>query len=183
MKISHFILFGFFILNTLTNLAQTPVTVPLLPINEETKKICYTQVVEEKGTKNELYVRAIEWFNKFYKNPVDVTKVRDQENGKIQGVHRIKVYDFDVNGNKTGGKEITYTLYLEFKDGKYRYKITDFRFIAASTTPIEKWLDKKSPSYTPAYESYLTQLDQSIKELIANLKQGMKPPVKKDDNW
>jgi len=26
-------------------------------------------------------------------------------------------------------------------------------------------------------------MDQQIKELITSLKQGMKPPIKKDNNW
>jgi len=182
IKIFKYFIGGLMFFNIQFLKAQTPTSAPVLP-KDESDKICYTQVVEEKGTKDELYTRAIEWFNKVYKNPIDVTKVRDQENGKIQGVHRIKVYDIDPNGNKTGGKEITYTIYLDFKDGKYRYRITDLREVAVSTLPIEKWLDKKLPSYTPKYESYLAQMDQQIKELITSLKQGMKPPIKKDNNW
>ena len=174
---------SFLLCSTMLIKAQTTAVAPTMPIDEETKKICYTQVVEVKGTMNELYKRAIEWFNKQYKNPQDVTKVRDEENGKIQGVHRIKVYDIDDKGAKTGGREITYTIYLDFKDNKYRYRITDLREIKTSTSPVEKWLDKKLPSYTPQYENYLAQIDKAIKEIIESLKQGMKPPVKKDNNW
>ena len=60
---------GFLLCSTMLIKAQTTVVAPAMPIDEETKKICYTQVVEVKGTMNELYRRAIEWFNKQYKNP------------------------------------------------------------------------------------------------------------------
>jgi len=171
--------FGLLLLANVT-MAQ----VPAFNIDEATKQITYVEVVDEVGTKNDLYTRAIAWTNKFYKNPQDVTKVRDQENGKIECVHRIPLFDTDAEGTKIRSNLVVrYTLYIELKEGKYRYKVTNFQWSNPSTQKLERWLDKKDPAYLPKYDAYLVQIDEHIKDLIAKLKTGMKPPVVKKDEW
>ena len=49
--------------------------------------------------------------------------------------------------------------------------------------PLERWLDKADPQYTPKCEEYLSQVDTQIKEIIASLKKGMLPKVVKSDVW
>jgi hypothetical protein len=96
------------------------------PIDIETQLITYQEVVQEEGTKNELFNRCINWLNNFYNNPVSVTKVRDNKTGKIRGNHRFRLNYFDKDGNKLDGAMVLYSFVIELKDGRYRYTITDF---------------------------------------------------------
>ena len=155
-----------------------------IPVDEDTKKVTYRDVINEQGSPEQLYNRAIGWINSFYANPSDVTKIRDAENGKIVAKHRIKVCNIDENGNKTLQCEIVeYELTLEFKEGKYRYTFTDFNVNKTSKFPLERWLDKNDPQYTAVCDIYLQQLDEEVNNVIQKMKDGMKPPVIKDDNW
>ena len=78
---------------------------------------------------------------------------------------------------------IGYNMVLDFKDGKYRFKISDYNFVNPSKHAMEVWLDKKSNYYNPQCDSYLVQVDEYTKDLIKKLKLGMKAPVVKKDDW
>lgn len=173
-----------FMVVSLFGQAPAPVQVPKFNIDEETKLITYTEAIQEVGVKDTLYYRALSWINKEYKNPIDVTKVRDQANGKIECLHRIPLTTTDKDGNKLkSNMVIIYKLVIELKDAKYRYKISGFHFLNPSKQPMELWLDKKSTLYGPQCDSYLVQVDEATKQLIKRLKNGMKPPVVKKDDW
>jgi hypothetical protein len=156
---------------------------PPLPVDPDSKLITYKEVVQQEGSKLDLFNRAIEWINKTYKNPADVTKVRNPETGLIELIHRIEL-TFDEKGVTRAAGIVDYTLKLEMKEGRYRYTITNFNLKQASRVPIEKWLDKTDKAYTPAWDNYLAQVDEHTKKLIESLKKGMEPPVqKKADDW
>jgi hypothetical protein len=156
---------------------------PKMPVDEETKLITYKEVVQEAGTKLELFNRAIEWINKTYKNPADVTKVREPETGLIELIHRIEL-TYDEKGVTRSGGIIDYLLRIELKEGRYRYTFTNFNLKQASRVPIEKWMDKTNKAYSPSWDDYLFQVDKATRELIDSLKKGMMPPVKKKpDEW
>jgi len=151
-----------------------------LPIDEETGLITYQEVVEEKGTKQEYFNRAIGWINGFYKNPVDVTKTRDPQSGIIKGIHRFKIKNTDEDGFSTDAGVVQYQFILQFKDGRYRYTLDEFVLRQASKIPAEKWLNKSDPQS----KSYLKQIDKFAQDWIESLKEGMKPKVEKnDDEW
>jgi hypothetical protein len=155
-----------------------------LPVDDATKLITYQEVVQEEGDKESFFNRAIGWINEYYPNPVDVTKIRDPQTGKIEGLHRFKIKNIDAEGNQTDAGVIQYEFTLDFKEGRYRYIMTNFVFRQASRIPVEKWLDKKDPQYNPSWDSYLSQIDDFSKSWIVSLKVGMKPkPKVKDDEW
>ncbi len=154
------------------------------PIDEETQLITFQEVVQEEGTKNELFNRCINWLNNFYNNPVSVTKVRDNKTGKIKGNHRFRLNYFDKDGNKLDGAMVLYSFVIELKDGRYRYTITDFVLKKTSRYPAEKWLDKSDPAYNPQWNKYLKQLADFVAEWSENLKMKMKPaPEKVEEEW
>lgn len=155
----------------------------VVPVDEDTKKITYKEVVQQEGEASKLYNQGISWINSYYPNPTDVTRIRDVENGKIEIKHRFKIFDTDKKGVKTEAGVINYTMTLEFKEGRYRYTITDFGLAALSKFPLEKWLDKNDPSYKPECEGYLEQVNTQVNELIKNMKTGMVPKVIKPDEW
>jgi hypothetical protein len=157
---------------------------PNIPIDTETNLITWQAVINENGTKNELYNRGMEWVNSQYKNPQSVTKVRDPENGKIVISHGIRLYDTDEEGNQiVSPTQVNYILRLEFKENRYRYSFTDFTMKATSKYNLERWLDPKDATYTPKWNYYLLQVESSIDEIIKSLKEGMKEKVKKEDSW
>jgi len=155
-----------------------------LPVDSITKKITYKEVVQVEGNKDSLYNRAIAWINFYFKNPQGVTQVRDPQNGLIIGQHRIRMVDTQKDGSKINANTVVeYTFKIEVKDGKYRYTFTDFEMKATSKFPLERWLNKADPAYTPQWETYIPQVDTHIKEVIASLKKGMLPKKKVQDNW
>lgn len=153
------------------------------PQDADTKLFTYKEVVLVEGNKSDLFNRAIAWVNKQYKNPTEATKVRDPQTGVIDILHRIEVYNNDKGSRLLAGV-VDYSLKIELKDGRYRYIITNLTLRQSSRFPIEKWLDKTDKQYQPAWDSYLAQVDENCRKIIASLKQEMLPPVpKKVDEW
>lgn len=165
------------------NAQTTTPPMPNIPVDTITKLISYKEVVQEKGTRDTLYIRAIAWINSYFPNPTDVTRVRDRDNSVIKGIHRFKLYYTDKDGSKRETSLCEYAFSIECKDGRYRYTFTDFIRKEASRQPIERWLDKKDPAYNPQWDDYLRQVDNFVKETTTSLKKAMKPPVKVIDNW
>ncbi len=168
------------ILNTNLN-AQDSTSV--VPIDSENNKITYQEVVNEKGSPDDLYIRGIAWVNSFYPNPTGVTQIRNREDGVIKGTARFKIHYLDKEGIQRDGGVISYSIKLECKEGRYRYTITDFNFRQSSRFPVERWLDKDAPSYNPQWVEYIKQVDTYTKSVIADLKAGMVDKPKKDDSW
>ena len=164
---------------------QTSFTVPKMPIDNESKLINYHGVVEVPGTQAELYKRALAWFNSYYKNPVEKLRNADSVNYKIEGFIRFKIYNPEnKDGLKTDAGMVQYSILLDFKDGKFRYSITNLNWKQTSYYAIEKWLDKNDKYYTPFFDFYLIQTDDEAKQVIKDISSYMKkPPVKKQDNW
>lgn len=155
-----------------------------LPIDEVSGLITYKEVVQETGTREEFFNRAVLWINTFYNNPADVTRTRDPQTGLIEGLHRFKITNTGKDGLVTDAGIIQYEFTLEFKENRYRYILTGFVLKQASRIPVEKWMNKNDPQYTPQWESYLTQISDFSQKWIENLKKGLMPPVEKnDDDW
>jgi hypothetical protein len=175
-------LFFLFLLPWGTLYSQTQATTPV-PVDPDTKKIMYRAVVDQEGTSGYLYDKAIEWFRAYYLNPTSVFSVQDRTNGKIEGTGRMKIYYSDPDGTKMDGGVVLYNIKIELKENKYRYTLTDFLLKATSRYPLEKWLNKNDPAYNPQWDSYLYQVDTTMQNLVVKLKAGMKPTVKKTDEW
>ncbi|HBG71963.1 MAG: hypothetical protein A2W93_05270 [Bacteroidetes bacterium GWF2_43_63] len=153
-------------------------------LDPDTKKITYREVVTMEGIKDTLYNRAITWINSFYKNPQSVTTLRDPENGVILCAHRFAMKETDADGNVlTSNIIVEYKLKIEAKEGRYRFTFDEFRKKDLSMFPLERWLDKADPQYTPKCDEYLNQVDTQIKEIIASMKKGMEPKVLRNDEW
>ncbi len=162
----------------LTN-AQAPV-----PIDEATGHVVYTEVVNVPGVSQaELFKRLEHWFNTFYKNPTSIIQTKDAATGKIDGKHTIYVYN-EVNGKKNQHGQVKYTITVEAKDGKFRYRIDDIFFFQTPKLYVEKWLDEKAPNKTAQF-GYLQQVHDYMTDLVNQLKTTMnKPaPVKAGDDW
>ena len=156
-----------------------------MPVDPDTQAITYQEVVEEEGTKNELFNRASTWLRIFYANPMAVSKVRDQANGLIRGQHQFRVHHIDEAGNKIEDDMIIYTFKIECKEGRYRYTVYDFLVKRISRYPVENWLNKDDLEYQPNWEEYLRQIDTFVREeWVPSLKTNMKPEIiKEEEEW
>ena len=151
-----------------------------VPVDEESGLITYQEVVDEEGDRESLFNRSIGWINGYYPNPVDVTKTRDPESGVVKGLHRFRIKDMLDDGTEVDAGTVQYSFILEFKEGRYRYTLTEFVLRQASKYPCENWLN----STDPKAKNYLSQLDEFAQGWISSLKEGMLPePEKKADEW
>jgi hypothetical protein len=174
-----FILFSFI---SIVKSQNNQSNIPDIPIDDDTKLITYKEVVKEKGSKDEFFDRGFAWYHKFFKNPADVIKETNKEDGIIKGVARMQIYN-EEKGVKSLKGVIEFTITTEFKDGRYRYTITNFNLKQASYFPLERWLNTKEDAYKGNVNKYLNQIDTYINDMIKNLVDAMEPVVKKKDNW
>lgn len=185
MKHIRIVLFVIFVTRIFLVAAQeSENTSSIVPIDEETQLITFREVIEEEGsTKEELFNRCINWLNNYYANPVAVTKIRDFASGKIEGRHQFRI-TYEEEGYEQNAGMILYTFVIEFKDGRYRYTLTDFLLRQASRYPIEKWLDKSDPAYNDQWNSYIRQVREFTKEWKASLEASMQPePEVVEEEW
>lgn len=158
---------------------------PALPIDQDTKLITYTKVVEVTATKDSLFKKGKKWFYTFYKNPTGVIKEEDATNGKIAGKHQVKILNpADKKGIQTMRGIVRYSVTTQFKENKARIVITDINLESSSYTPIEKWLDKTAPGFSTKNYYHLTQLDSLMNDVTGNFEKFIKePPKVKKDEW
>lgn len=155
----------------------------IVTVDENSGKIEYQEVVQVEGSKEDLFNRCISWVNSFYLNPVAVTQVRDLKSGVVEGRHQLRIHYMEEGYEKDAGL-VMYNFRIEFKDGRYRYTITDFVLKKASRYPAENWMDKSDPLYNPQWDQYLRQIDEYTQDLIADLKEKMQPePEEEEDDW
>lgn len=99
-----------------------------LPVDPDTKKITYTEVVDVPGLKKEdLYNRAKAWYVTSTGTTKLALELEDKETGKLLGKvnNPIKINNPPLN-NKFEVGSIIYTITVIVKDDKYKYVFTDF---------------------------------------------------------
>lgn len=99
------------------------------PIDKETNKITFTEIVNvDSATKNDLYLRAREWFAKIYNDSKEVMQVDDKEAGKIYGKAATSVNVTQMGTSYDFGS-VHYDITVIVKDGRYKYTLTNFYHI------------------------------------------------------
>lgn len=158
---------------------------PALPIDQETKLITYSKVIDVTAGKDSLYKKGKKWFYTFYKNPTGVIKEDDAPSGKISGKHQVKILNpADKKGIQTMKGIVKYTVTTQFKENKARIIISEINLESSSYTPVEKWLDKAAPGFTTKNYYYLTQVDSLMNDVTGNFEKFMKEANKvKKDEW
>src|SRR4051812_44882948 len=93
---------------------------PQLPIDSLTKKITYESVVEVNGvTAEQLYKRALQWFQSYYKNPAEVIREKDSVQFKIVGKPRFRISNPpDKEGTKTDAGVVQYSITVAARNGR-----------------------------------------------------------------
>ena len=97
----------------------------VLPVDSTSGAITYQAVVQAPGaSKQEFYRRAREWFVNSFRGYKEVVSVEDTLGGEIVGTyHSIQDKYFLLTYTPY---EYWRTLKVYFKDGRYRYELTNF---------------------------------------------------------
>ena len=166
--------------------AQNEKSAVKMPVNEETKLVSYSNVITISGLgKGELYDKAFAWLSGFYKNPADVLREKDRDAGTMLIKARFKIFSpLDKKSGVTApAGDVQYSFMLDFKEGKFRYTLTEINWKQASYYPIERWMDKTSQTLNTNSDYFLQQTDENCKKVIADLVKTMTSTaaVKKDD--
>jgi len=157
-----------------------------LPVDSKSALITYTKVTELSNTSTgEMYQRALQWANTFYKNPTDVIRERDSVNGSILCKARFKMMNpADKNGVITDAGNVMYSLKIQFKEGRYRYELSEINWKQQSYFAAERWMDKKSSAYKPVYDFYLQQTETEVQRVLQSLEKAMSTKAAaKTDDW
>ncbi|HNF31899.1 MAG TPA: DUF4468 domain-containing protein, partial [Bacteroidia bacterium] len=125
------------------------------------------------------------WINSYYKNPADVLRENDKANGKLLCKARFKLMgEPDKSGFQKDQGNVQYSLIIEAKEGKYRYKLTEINWKQPSYFPVERWMDTKNQYYTKDWDWNLKYTDEQSHKIIAELEKYMSnPPKVKKDDW
>jgi hypothetical protein len=95
----------------------------------------FSEVIEISNTKNILYANAKEWVAKTFGDYKEVIQFEDANDGKL-----IMKGKSDVSSESSGSnKSLSFTITIECKDKKYRYRINDIlvhQTIMFAGTPI-----------------------------------------------
>jgi hypothetical protein len=163
-----------------------------LPYDTVQKKIIYTEVVQVAGaSKDLLYDRALRTLKQMYQQPDKKLAVQDKANGKIVLNGFVRVLLKQKNGTNFPMPDlIKYKFTIQFKDGKYRYEITDF-IVDRAGVPlhVERWREHNKPGdKTYGKEDHIPEqlefIQQDIEKVIAKLKAGMtSDKVEEKKDW
>ncbi len=160
-------------------------TAPEMPVDQTTKLITYTGVVQQQGTSEELYNKALNWAKSYFKNAERVIKTKDATNHKLVFHPLFKVLNPpDRKGIQTMGGIVSYFMTVECRDGRYKFTINKFAWKQPSYYPCEKWMDTTAGTYQKRFGFFLQQLDKEANKVSTDLKKAMgNATAKKNDNW
>jgi len=165
--------------------AQTTTIDPKKYINEKTGEIEFKEVIEVKGTQDELYNRCVYWLNDFYKDPTRITQVRDRKTGKIVGRHYFRIYKTNKQTNeKERFAKVYYTFTIRFKDGKYKWQLDKLELVSKTPQKLYDWFNTNNPEYKEEWRDYLQQILVFVDKWSSSLKQKMMPQAAdKEEDW
>ncbi len=164
---------------------QVDLTPPQMPVDKTTNLITYTGVVQQQGTPEELYNKALAWAKSYFKNAERVIKAKDTVNYNIMLHPLFKILNPpDKDGVQTMGGIVSYIVTLEFREGRYKYTVDKFAWKQPSFYPCEKWMDTTAGTYEKRFGFFLQQLDENAKKVVADFKKSMgTTAIKEDNNW
>ena len=172
------------LLSTLTFAQDEEMLFDVLPMNEG--RVTYSEVVAVEGIdKDKLFARASKWFAEAYKSAEDVIQFSDKEAGEIMGRGFFTTHWSAVFYSATE-VDIWYETTIQFKEGRYRYVLTDFRIkydtaisgsVLETDLPIEEWNVNRENNM----KKFLPKIDEHVQSMIASMKEALAAPVVSDD--
>jgi hypothetical protein len=172
-----------------------------VPVDTITELITYEDVViQDESYYDSLYIRAKRWIHTKWGVPF-ATKRRDKKDNEELYVDDVLYEKFKVKVtkplvvryNKYSKSEygkLQFTITMRFKDGKYKYTITNLTHILPETS-IQKDINyvymefyMKSERNIRKYDQFLRAADGSIQLLVKDMRKFMRePPEIDEDDW
>ncbi|RYU77677.1 hypothetical protein [Hymenobacter persicinus] len=155
-------------------------TIPVvLPVDSETKKITYSNVVlEDSANQALLHTRASIWLDHCFatKAPIRYAKSSDSFSSKGWQIIHVGV------GNDSIGIKLWFNVVLQIKEGQYTYTLSNFavqpfsdKHGAEPLTPAESFIVRQNNKRKEAYAQQIRlQLDKTRKQYITNLMHDMR---------
>lgn len=152
--------------------------------------ITFTDVIQIEGaTKEQLFIRARQWFNQSFKDARNVIRVADKETGEVLAKGIIRSQHWYKALGSESKTPVSYFADIEVyvKDGRYKYKLTNFTntevgyyiysgpLTTSKVYPIKGYRSKEIMNRI--WVSQQEELSISVGEIIAGLKESMKKPI------
>lgn len=158
----------------------------IMPIVEG--EITYTDVVKvDSISSQKLFIRGKKWFSETYNSAKDVIQFSDKEAGEIMGRGFFETH-WSATFYSATPVQIWYEVRLQFKDGRYKYTLTDFRIkyyvpsgqynaAADIDLPLKDW----NQGRTKNMKKFLPKVHDHIISTISLIEATMSTAVVKDD--
>lgn len=172
-----------------------------MPMDTITELITYEDVViQDESYFDSLYIRAKRWIHTNWGVPY-ATRKRDKKDNEELYLDDVQFEKFRVKVttplvvryNKYSKSEygkLQFTITMRFKDGKYKYTITNLTHLLPETS-VEKDINYvymeyyvKAERNIRKYDQFLRAADGSIQQVVKNMRKYMREPVEIDeDDW
>jgi hypothetical protein len=153
--------------------------------------------LEESIKKESLYNRGNHWVIEVFKNPQKVIQLTDKEGGQMicKGNFGYKASNPLWMGAYNTEGVINFTIKLFFKEGRYKYVITDFvheplrsgfQGFGLITTDDECPITEKlgtSKWRKKVWDDIKMKIDEEVPGIIDSLKDAMKEKTEQEDDW
>ncbi len=146
----------------------------------QNSKVIYQEVISvDSASKDILYKNALSWISQKYVSPDKVISYKDDSNKEriiINGVGTSIPYKYaGVTMNYT----YKYRLQIDFKDGKYKYELTEiyYRSDESAYYSINSFISKSETKYM---KQCFLSIDGSIVPLLNSLKAELSGPKKSE---
>lgn len=146
-------------------------------------RIFYQEMENQTGTPEELFNRAFEYFKDYFPNFSSAITKKDEANKVIEGIARIDLTTTDKKGRTEKAGRVRYEFKVEFKEGKYRISIYNFRRNDNSGNKVEEWFNDTDAGKVEIHRQHFEQIDAAIKEFLKKFHEGMVPKEEVDDSW
>lgn len=152
-----------------------------------------TVKVDSTISQSELFVQAKNWLFKTFNNSEAVIQVEDKSAGQIagKGVFKYNAPKWWGGGTEGAGGHVRFSIQLFFKDGKYKYIISDFTHEPKSDKSFGIITDSASPPMKShmgskkraelIWNDLQSKVELESEVLINSLKESMKS--KQNNDW
>jgi hypothetical protein len=149
---------------------------PIIPMNPETHRRELLEVVHQDGTAAELFGRTKAWIAIAYNSPRTVLQLDDPASGRLAVKAIFIVPSFAVD-------DVSYTIMIEVKDGRYRYSIGDLIIHVSFGQAHDEIVGENVDENKRKTRKLLENLAAQSEVLIASLKVAMQIPTPAAADW
>ena len=149
-----------------------------LQINE-LGNIYFEKIFEfENNSKDDIYLKASDWFGEYFNNPDDVLSYTNRETGKLKGNF---ISDYDTPGLISLAFPIIHTISIAIKDNRMKVVISDIKYFADQSYTLEFYLLKKNGKFRKAYKVLKQDVENKVPLVFNSLNSYI---ISKDnDDW